>query len=209
MIRFLSGLIVAAAMFAQPIVAPEATAEQAKKRKPGLYATLVTSMGPITVKFYEKESPETVKNFVELATGAKPWKDPKSGVTKTNTPLYNGTIFHRVIPSFMIQGGDPQGTGSGNGGFTIPDEYDRSGLSFAVPGLMAMANSGPKSSSTQFFLTETPQEPLNGKHTIFGQVVDGFGLISKIARVPRDANDKPKTAVVLQEVQIYRVEKKK
>ncbi|MCC7174664.1 MAG: peptidylprolyl isomerase [Bryobacterales bacterium] len=192
-------------MFAQtPQAVPQATEEQAKGRRNGLYAVLNTSMGAITVQLYERESPETVRSFVGLAMGTKPWRDPKTGQTR-QTPLYNGTIFHRVIPNFMIQGGDPLGTGTGDGGFTIPDEWDRSSLEFNTPGKLAMANAGPKSTSTQFFITEVPTTYLNGKHTIFGQVVDGQSLVGKIARVPRDPNDKPRTPVVLQNIVVFRV----
>ncbi len=205
MIRLFCGFALAAAMFAQeskPI--PAATEEQAKGRKNGLYAVINTSMGPITAQLFEKESPETVKSFVALALGNKPWRDPRSRQTKT-TPLYDGTIFHRVIPGFMIQGGDPLGTGTGDGGFTLPDEWNRSSLDFAVAGRLAMANAGPKTTSTQFFITEVPVTYLNNQHTIFGQVVDGFPLVGKIARVARDANDRPKTPVVLQNIQVFRV----
>lgn len=205
MIRLLCGFALAAAMMAQttkPI--PEATPEQAKGRKNGLYAVLNTSMGPITCQLFERESPETVKSFVALALGNKPWRDPRTRQTKT-TPLYNGTIFHRVIPGFMIQGGDPLGTGTGDGGFTLPDEWNRSSLDFSVPGRLAMANAGPKTTSTQFFITEVPTTYLNNQHTIFGQVVDGMPLVGKIARVSRDANDKPRTPVVLENIQIFRV----
>lgn len=205
MIRWVCGLLFGAIMFAQtPQAVPQATEEQAKGRRNGLYAVLNTSMGAITVQLYERESPETVRSFVGLAMGTKPWRDPKTGQTR-QTPLYNGTIFHRVIPNFMIQGGDPLGTGTGDGGFTIPDEWDRSSLEFNTPGKLAMANAGPKSTSTQFFITEVPTTYLNGKHTIFGQVVDGQSLVGKIARVPRDPNDKPRTPVVLQNIVVFRV----
>ena len=205
MTRLLLFALVAAAAFAQsPISAPTATAEQAKGRKNGLYARLVTSMGAITVQLYERESPETVRSFVELSLGTKPWKDPRTGQTKT-TPLYSGTIFHRVIPGFMIQGGDPLGTGTGNGGFTIPDEWSLSKLNFSGSGRLAMANAGPKTTSTQFFITEVPTEYLNQKHTIFGQVVDGQNLVGKITGVPRDASDRPRTPVTLEKVEIFRV----
>jgi len=205
MIRLIFGIALATAMFAQPITGvPQATEEQAKGRKNGLYATLHTSMGPIVVQLFEKESPETVRNFVQLSLGTKAWRDPKTGQMR-KTPLYNGTIFHRVIPGFMIQGGDPLGNGTGNGGFVIPDEWTRSGLEFNVPGRLAMANAGPKTTSTQFFITEVPTPHLNQQHTIFGQVVEGLELVGKIARVPRDANDKPRTPVVLEKVEVYRV----
>jgi peptidyl-prolyl cis-trans isomerase A (cyclophilin A) len=205
MTRLFCGLLLAAFMSAQtPLSVPQATPEQAKGHKNGLYATFNTSMGAITVRLFEKESPETVRSFVSLAMGTKPWKDPRTGQVK-NTPLYNGTIFHRVIPGFMIQGGDPMGTGTGDGGFVIPDEWSKSSLDFSAAGMLAMANAGPKTASTQFFITEVPTPHLNQQHTIFGQVVDGLNLVGKIARVPRDANDKPRTPVVLENIQVFRV----
>jgi cyclophilin family peptidyl-prolyl cis-trans isomerase len=155
------------------------------------------------VKFYEKESPITVKNFVDLAQGRKAWRDPKTG-QMVRRPLYNGVTFHRVIPGFMIQGGDPTGTGMGDPGFTIPDEFHPS-LKFDRPGRLAMANAGPRTGNCQFFITEVPTPHLNGAHTIFGQVVEGQEVVNKIARVPRDANDKPRTPVRITRVVIERV----
>jgi len=188
-----------AAAFAQ---APPAAAPPA--REPGLYATLNTSMGAITVKLFEKETPITVHNFVALSRGTKAWKDPKTG-QMVKRPLYPGTIFHRVIPGFMIQGGDPLGNGMGDPGFTIPDEF-RPDLKFDVPGRLAMANTGePHTGGCQFFITEVPTEYLNGKHTIFGQVVEGQELVGKIARVPRDRNDKPLHPVRIISIVFHRV----
>ena len=205
MIRFFFGMLVAAALWAQTAVTiPMADEAQAKGRRNGLYAVFNTSMGAITVQLLEKESPETVRSFVALALGQKPWKDPKTGQMK-QTPLYDGTIFHRVIPGFMIQGGDPLGTGTGDGGFLVPDEWTKSSLDFGVAGRLAMANAGPKTASTQFFITEVPTPHLNNLHTIFGQVVSNQSLVHKITAVPRDAADKPRTPVVLQNIQVFRV----
>jgi peptidyl-prolyl cis-trans isomerase A (cyclophilin A) len=159
-------------------------------------------MGPIMCILYEKESPITVRNFVALARGGKPWTDPKTK-TKVTRPLYSGTIFHRVIPGFMIQGGDPEGTGMGNGGLTpIPDEFSPS-LKFDKPGRLAMANAGPRTGTCQFFITEVPTPHLDGLHTIFGQVVEGQDLVTKIAHVPT-ASEKPTTPVKLLSVKITR-----
>ena len=178
-------------------------APAAPVREPGLYATFNTSMGPIVCILYEKESPITVKNFVALARGGtKAWTDPKTK-TKTTRPLYSGTIFHRVIPGFMIQGGDPEGTGMGSGGFPpIQDEFSPS-LKFDKPGRLAMANAGPRTGTCQFFITEVPTPHLDGLHTIFGQVVEGQDLVTKIAHVPT-ANEKPTTPVKLLSVKITR-----
>jgi len=161
-------------------------------------------MGAITIQLLEKESPLTVASFVGLAMGTKPWTDPATKQVK-QTPLYKGTIFHRVIPQFMIQGGDPTGTGGGSPGFVVPDEWTRSSLAFNIPGRVAMANAGPNTTGCQFFITTDPATFLDGKHTIFGNVVDGMKVVQKIVAVPRDANDRPKTPVVIENVQIFRV----
>ena len=193
-------LAMVAGAFAQtpPAAAPAAT----PAREPGLYATIKTSMGDITVKLFEKEAPITVRNFRGLATGTKEWKDPKTGAM-VKRPLYPGTIFHRVIPGFMIQGGDPLGTGMGDPGFTIPDEFVPS-LKFDVPGRLAMANIGqPHTGGSQFFITEVPTPHLNGKHTIFGQVIEGQDLVTKITHVPTKA-DKPLTPIKIVSIAIKR-----
>jgi peptidyl-prolyl cis-trans isomerase A (cyclophilin A) len=194
----------AKATTAKPKPSASKPAAAAKPRlEPGLYATLATSMGPITLRLYEKESPITVQNFVDLATGKKEWADPKTG-QRVKRPLYNGLTFHRVIPDFMIQGGDPEGTGRG-GTDTIPDEFHPS-LTFDRPGVVAMANAGPRTGSSQFFITEKPTPWLNGRHTIFGQVVEGQPVVAKIARVPADASDNsPNTPVRIQRVTFRRV----
>ncbi len=160
-------------------------------------------MGTIVVKLFEKEAPITVANFVELAQGKKEWTDPVSG-EKVKRPLYDGTIFHRVIPKFMIQGGDPSGAGAGNTGFTIPDEIVPD-LKFDRPGRLAMANTGPSTGSCQFFLTEIPTPHIDGAHTIFGQVVEGQNVISLIGTVQLDTDDKPVKPVKLNRVVIERV----
>ena len=173
--------------------------------EPGQYAVLNTSMGRIVVQLFEKEAPITVRNFVSLARGLREWTDPKTKA-KVKRPFFNGLTFHRVIPGFMIQGGDPTGTGMGDGGVpTIADEFDPS-LKFDKTGRLAMANTGrPHTGSVQFFFTDGTPEHLNGKHTIFGQVVEGQDVVEKIARVPRDSNDKPNTPVVIRSVLIRRV----
>jgi len=185
-------------------VAPKPAAPVAPAREPGTYATFNTSMGNIVCILYEKESPVTVRNFIALARGGtKAWTDPKTG-QKTTRALYSGTIFHRVIPGFMIQGGDPMGTGMGDGGMVpIPDEFHPS-LKFDKPGRLAMANSGPRTGTCQFFISEVPTPHLDGKHTIFGQVVEGQDIVTKIANTPKDANDKPRTPVRLISVKITR-----
>jgi peptidyl-prolyl cis-trans isomerase A (cyclophilin A) len=161
-----------------------------------------TSMGRITCQFFQKQAPKAVANFIALAQGTKDWVEPGTNKKQHNKPLYNGTIFHRVIPEFMIQGGDPAGTGMGDAGYNFEDEFDPN-LNFDVPGRLAMANSGPGTNSSQFFITEAPTEHLNQKHTIFGQCDDSSVLVVKtIARVAVDGSDKPVTPVVLMKVTI-------
>ena len=168
----------------------------------GPTAVLDTSMGRITCKLFSKEAPETVANFVGLAQGTKDWTDPVTHKKMHNKPLYDGTQFHRVIPEFMIQGGDPTATGMGDPGYMFQDEFDPN-LNFDVPGRLAMANSGPNTNGSQFFITEVPTEHLNQKHTIFGQCDDSSILVVKtIARVERDGNDKPIDPVILKKVTI-------
>ena len=147
-----------------------------------LYAIFQTSLGDITVKLFEKEAPKTIANFVGLANGSKEWTDPRTR-QKSSAALYDGTKFHRVIPQFMIQGGDPLGTGTGDPGYRFEDEF-QSGKKFDKPGLLAMANAGPGTNGSQFFITEVPTPHLNNKHTIFGEVVKGFELVPSIARKP-------------------------
>lgn len=180
---------------------PGASAEE-KKLASGLYAIFNTNQGKITVQLFEKKSPKTVANFVGLADGSKEWTDPKSN-EKQKKPFYNGIIFHRVIPGFMIQTGDPMGTGIGGPGYQFEDEF--SDLKFDRPGRLAMANSGPNTNGSQFFITEGATTHLNNKHTIFGQVYEGQDIVQKIARVPRDRRDRPETTVVIETLEILRV----
>ena len=172
-------------------------------RAPGLYATIKTSLGNITIQLFEKQSPVTVKNFVGLARGTKLWTDPKTG-TPTHRPLYSGTIFHRVIPQFMIQGGDPLGNGTGNPGYKFNNENSPD-LTFDRPGRVAMANAGPNTNGSQFFITVAPYPSLNGGYTIFGQVLEGQEVADKISQVPRDPQDRPLTPVTIVRITVDRV----
>ena len=161
-----------------------------------------TSMGRITCQFYQKQAPNTVANFIGLATGAKDWTDPATKKVQHKKPMYDGTTFHRVIPEFMIQGGDPTGTGMGDPGYAFNDEIDPN-LTFDRPGRLAMANSGPHTNGSQFFITEAPYESLNGHYSLFGQCDEpGIEVVKAIARVPRDADDKPRDPVMLKKVTI-------
>jgi len=167
-------------------------------------ALIETSMGTLRCKLLSQEAPRTVANFVGLAEGTKDWKDPVTGQTKRGTPLYNGTIFHRVIPDFMIQGGDPLGNGTGDPGYKFDDEIVPS-LAFDRPGRMAMANAGPNTNGSQFFITEKATPWLNGHYNLFGQCDnDSIELVKQIARVPRDAQDKPISAVRINRIVIER-----
>jgi peptidyl-prolyl cis-trans isomerase A (cyclophilin A) len=145
-----------------------------------LYATFKTSMGDIVIKLFPKDAPKTVENFVGLATGEKEWTDPRNNQV-SHSPLYDGTLFHRVIPDFMIQGGDPLGRGTGGPGYQFEDEFG-AGKTFNKAGLLAMANAGPNTNGSQFFITEVATPWLNNKHTIFGEVIKGFDLVPKITR---------------------------
>jgi peptidyl-prolyl cis-trans isomerase A (cyclophilin A) len=168
----------------------------------GPTAVFDTSMGRITCKLFEKEAPETVANFVGLAEGTKIWTDPTTHKKMRNKPFYNGTTFHRVIPNFMIQGGDPTATGMGDPGYAFKDEFDPN-LNFDIPGRLAMANSGPNTNGSQFFITEVPYESLNQKYNLFGQCDDaGIEVVKSITRVQRNGDDKPLTDVVLTKVTI-------
>jgi cyclophilin family peptidyl-prolyl cis-trans isomerase len=164
-------------------------------------------MGTLTAELFEKETPNTVRNFVGLARGTRPWLDPETRKATTR-PLYDNITFHRVIPDFMIQTGDPTGTGAHNCGFVLKDEIVR-GLKFDKPGRLAMANIGqPNTGACQFFITEKPFSSGNGMYTIFGQVVSGLELVGQIARVKRDGRDKPKMPVMLTHIDIVRVVEK-
>ena len=173
-------------------------------RQAGVYATFNTSEGTIVCRLFEDEAPVTVKNFIELAEGSREWTDPRSG-KKSNSPLYDGTIFHRVIPDFMVQGGDPTGTGMGGPGYKFQDETKGSPHRFDKPGKLAMANAGPNTNGSQFFITVAATHWLTGNHTIFGEVVEGQEIADKITALPRNRQDKPLKDVVLNSVKIERV----
>ena len=164
-------------------------------------ATIHTSTGSFEVRLMPEHAPKTVQNFVELATGGKEWTDPRDRSTKTE-PLYPGTIFHRVIDGFMIQGGDPTGTGRGDPGYSFEDECPPDGPGFDKPGLLAMANAGPNTNGSQFFVTVAPTPWLTGKHTIFGEVTDGYDVVERISKVSTGAQDRPEDDVVIDRIEI-------
>ena len=162
-------------------------------------ARFVTSEGTFTVRLMPDHAPTTVANFVDLATGKREWKDPRDGQRKTE-PLYDGTIFHRVIPDFMIQGGDPTGTGTGGPGYEFEDEINEHKV---VRGALAMANAGPDTNGSQFFIVTADETPwLDGKHTAFGRVTEGMDAVDAIEGVDRDARDRPRTPVRMERVEV-------
>jgi peptidyl-prolyl cis-trans isomerase A (cyclophilin A) len=165
-------------------------------------ATLHTSAGDIRVELFGNHAPKTVKNFVDLATGGVEWKHPGTG-NKTNDPLYDGTIFHRVIDGFMIQGGDPLGEGYGGPGYQFGDEFHPE-LTFDRPYLFAMANSGPGTNGSQFFITVGRTPHLNRKHTIFGEVADADGraVVDAIAKTKTGRNDKPVEPITINSITV-------
>jgi len=172
-------------------------------RQPGTYAILETSQGSIVCKLYEKEAPKTVANFVGLAEGTTEFTDPRSG-QKVKRPFFDGLAFHRVIPDFMIQGGCPLGNGTGGPGYRFADEFHPS-LRHDRAGKLSMANSGPNTNGSQFFVTVAATPWLDNRHSIFGEIVEGQDVADKISTLPRDASDRPRTPVILQHVKIERV----
>jgi peptidyl-prolyl cis-trans isomerase A (cyclophilin A) len=164
-------------------------------------ATFVTNRGSFTATLMPEHAPNTVKNFVDLAKGGTTWTDPTDGSTRDDA-LYTGTVFHRVIDSFMIQGGDPTGTGRGGPGYTFEDEVPPDGPTFNQVGRLAMANAGPGTNGCQFFVTTGEAPWLNGKHTIFGQVTEGYDVVEAIEKVPTGPNDRPVDDVVIERIDI-------
>ena len=178
--------------------------QDAPAKKAGkVYAHFTTNLGKFTVELFEKDAPKTVANFVGLAEGTKEWTDPKTGA-KVKKPFYNGLIFHRVIADFMIQGGDPLGTGTGDPGYKFADEFG-SGRKMDKAGVLAMANAGPNTNGSQFFITLKETNYLNGKHTVFGEVTEGMDTIRKIGETKTSKpGDRPVVPVVMQSVTIER-----
>jgi peptidyl-prolyl cis-trans isomerase A (cyclophilin A) len=172
-------------------------------REAGTYAILDTTHGQIVCRLFDKNAPKTVQNFTDLAEGKREWTHPVTR-QKSKQPLYNGTIFHRVIKNFMIQGGDPAGTGFGGPGYQFEDETKGSPHSFDKPGKLAMANAGPNTNGSQFFITVAATQWLTGKHTIFGEVVEGQSIVDKIVSSPTGAQDRPLQEVKINSVKIER-----
>ncbi len=167
-----------------------------------LIATLHTNKGPVVVRLFPDHAPKTVRNFVELAEGGRQWTDPRTG-RETTAKLYDGTVFHRVIPDFMIQGGDPLGSGRGGPGYKFADEIHPD-LRFDRPYLLAMANAGPATNGSQFFITVVPTPWLNGKHTIFGEVIAGADVVDAISRAKTGSQDRPVEDVTIESISVQR-----
>jgi peptidyl-prolyl cis-trans isomerase A (cyclophilin A) len=177
--------------------------QETKKATGKVFAHFVTSDGSFTAELFEKDAPKTVANFVELAEGTKEWTDPKTGAT-VKKPLYDGLTFHRVIAGFMIQGGDPLGTGTGGPGYKFADEFG-SGRKLDKAGILAMANAGPNTNGSQFFITLAATPWLNGKHTVFGEVVEGMDVVNKIGNTKTTKpGDKPVTPIIIKSLKIER-----
>ena len=191
----LCGLLVLAVIIA-------GAAAMEAKLKPGTYAHFTTPLGNFTVLLYDQDAPKTVANFVGLAEGTKEWTDPKTGA-KVKKPFYEGLIFHRVINGFMIQGGDPLGQGIGGPGYKFEDEFSPK-LRHSKEGILSMANAGPNTNGSQFFITLGPTPHLDGKHSVFGEVVEGMDVVRKIGTTPTGPGDRPVTPVTMN-IKIERV----
>ena len=173
------------------------------QKETGVYATFETSEGKVVFRLFENEAPKTVRNFIELAEGKKEFTDVATG-EKVKRPFYDKLTFHRVIPDFMVQGGCPRGDGMGGPGYNFEDEFHPN-MKHDRPGILSMANSGPNTNGSQFFLTVAATPWLDNRHTVFGAVVEGQDVATKISLVPRDGGDRPKTPVILERVTIERV----
>ena len=169
---------------------------------PGVYAQFVTSEGNFTARLYDQEAPKTVENFVGLAEGSKEWSDPRTN-QKLKQPYYDGTIFHRVIDGFMIQGGDPLGQGIGGPGYTFADEFHPT-LRHNKPGILSMANRGPNTNGGQFFITLGPTPHLDDRHSVFGEIVEGMDVVRKIGSTRTGERDRPVNDVVINSIKIER-----
>ena len=184
--------------------APAAPATSAAKYGPGVYAHFTTNQGSFTARLFDKDAPKTVENFVMLAQGKKAWMNPRTK-TQVRRPYYNNLTFHRIMPGFMIQGGDPSGDGSGGPGFTFPDEFSPK-LRHAKPGMLSMANRGPNTNGGQFFITLVPTPHLDDRHSVFGELVEGMDTLRAIGKVPTNGKaGMPLKPVVIKSVRIERV----
>lgn len=197
----LAMLLVAFSFHAEAKDVAKETKKATKSKSKNPVATFETTLGTFKVELFKDKAPKTVENFVDLATGKKTWKDPKTGKEMKKKPFYDGLVFHRVIRDFMIQGGDPMGNGTGGPGYEFADEFSPD-LKHSKPGILSMANAGPNTNGSQFFITTAPTPHLDGKHSVFGEVTEGYEVVDKIQNVKKDPNDKPIEAVVIKHVKI-------
>ena len=192
-----------AATTEKPAAEPETAKPSAVKHGPGVYAHITTNHGTMVARLFDKDAPRTVENFVALAEGKKPWRNPRTN-TMVRRPYYNNLTFHRIIPGFMIQGGDPEGTGMGGPGFEFADEFNPK-LRHSKAGILSMANRGPNTNGGQFFITLVPTPHLNDRHSVFGELVEGMDTLAAIGKVPTGVQNKPIKPVVIKSVRIERV----
>jgi peptidyl-prolyl cis-trans isomerase A (cyclophilin A) len=195
---YILGAVIMGVLLASSVLIAKESNKENKKEAKSLYAVFKTNQGSFKIKLFRDEAPITVDNFVGLAKGTKEFVDPKTA-KKVKRPFYNGLIFHRIIANFMIQGGDPLGSGRGGPGYQFEDEFDPS-LRFDKPGLLAMANAGPGTNGSQFFITVVPTPHLNNRHTIFGEVVENYDVVDKISKVMTGPGDRPVDPVVIEEL---------
>jgi len=193
-----------AATTQKPAAAPAVPAASAAKHGTGVYAHITTNHGSMIARLFDKDVPKTVENFVGLAEGKKPWRNPRTK-TMVRRPYYNNLTFHRIIPRFMVQGGDPEGTGMGGPGFTFADEFNAK-LRHSKAGILSMANAGPNTNGGQFFITLVPTPHLDNRHSVFGELVEGLDVLTAIGQVPTSrADNRPLKAVVIKSIRIERV----
>ncbi|MEN0059246.1 MAG: peptidylprolyl isomerase [Bdellovibrio sp.] len=182
---------------------PKAKATAKAKKGKEMFALFETNKGNFKVKFFTEKAPKTVENFVGLAEGTKEWTDPKTG-QKVKKPFYDGLTFHRVIKDFMIQGGCPLGNGTGGPGFRFEDEFPAGAPKHDKPGVLSMANAGPNTNGSQFFVTTVPTPWLDGRHTVFGEVVEGLDVVHAIENVAKGPMDRPSEPVIIKHIQIIK-----
>ena len=188
----------------KPAAPADASKPSASKHGPGVYAHITTNHGTMVARLFDKDAPKTVENFVALAEGKKQWRNPRTN-TMVRRPYFNNLTFHRIIPGFMIQGGDPEGTGVGGPGFTFEDEFNPK-LRHSKAGILSMANRGPDTNGGQFFITLVPTPHLNDRHSVFGELVEGTDTLGAIAKVPTNGKaGMPLEPVVIKSVRIERV----
>lgn len=199
----LLGFVASSSMAANTLQACQAADGAPSSKAAGTYAVFNTSAGTFTAKLFDKDAPKTVANFVGLAEGTKEWTDPQTG-KKVKKPFYNGLIFHRVIDGFMIQGGCPLGTGTGGPGYKFADEFNPK-LRHDKAGILSMANSGPNTNGSQFFITLGPTPHLDDRHSVFGEIIEGMDVVKKIGSTKTEGANRPVKDQVIKSIKIQHV----